>query len=87
MNVQEIITGLAAAAQAMANSSSDPALKVSASSAAVLIALVGRVLEGRTPDEAKEVLEELLRTGVRPISALDLENQARKIINDLNSKA
>lgn len=86
MKIQEILTGLAAAAQAIANSSTDPTVKASAASAAVFIALVGRVLEGRTPDEAKAVLEGLLKDGVQPITGAELDAQAAKVIADITGK-
>lgn len=86
MKIQEVLTGLAAAAQAIANSSTDPTVKASATGAAVLIALVGRVLEGRTPEEAKAVLEGLLKDGVQPITETELDDQAKKIIADITGK-
>lgn len=86
MKVQEILDGLAAAAQAMANTSKDPLVKASANGAAVLVSLVGRVLEGRTPDEAKAVLESLLKDGVKPITQNELDEQAKKIIADITNE-
>jgi hypothetical protein len=84
--MQEILDGLAAAAQVMANNSTDPVVKASASGAAVLISLIGRVLEGRTPEEAKAVLEGLLKDGVLPITKDVLDEQAKKIIADITGK-
>lgn len=86
MKIQDVLNGLAAAAQALANSSTDPAVKASASGAAVLIALVGRILEGRTPAEAKAVLEDLLKNGVKPITGDDLDKQAKKIVEEITGK-
>lgn len=86
MKIQEILDGLAAAAQVMANNSNDPVVKASASGAAVLISLVGRMLEGRTPDEAKAILQDLLKNGVQPITSDELDEQAKKIIADINGK-
>lgn len=86
MKIQEILDGLAAAAQVMANNSTDPVVKASASGAAVLISLVGRMLEGRTPEEAKAVLENLLKNGVQPITQDELDDQAAKIIADIAGK-
>lgn len=86
MKAKDILAGFATAAQAIANESSDPVVKASASSAAVLIALVARLLDGRTPAEAKSVLEALLKDGVTPITEADLEAQAQKIIAGLAPK-
>ena len=86
MKVQEILDGLAAAAQVMANTSKEPLVKASANGAAVLISLVGRVLEGRTPDEAQAVLESLLKDGVKPITQNELDEQAEKIIADITNE-
>jgi hypothetical protein len=86
MTVQDVLNGLAAAAQALANSTSDPVVKASASGAAVFIALIGRVLEGRTPEEAKAVLEGLLKTGVKPITNDDLDAQAKQIVDQITGQ-
>jgi len=86
MKIKDILNGLAAAAQALANSSTDPAVKASASGAAMFIALVGRILEGRTPEEAKAILEDLLKNGVKPITNADLDEQAKKIVAEITGK-
>ena len=82
MKTNDILTGFATAAQAIANESTDPVVKASAAGAAVLIALVARLLDGRTPAEAKAILETLLKEGVTPISDADLDAQAKKIVAD-----
>jgi hypothetical protein len=45
------------------------------------------MLEGRTPDEAKAVLESLLKNGVQPITQDELDEQAKKIIADITGKS
>lgn len=86
MKANDILTGFATAAQAIANESTDPVVKASAASAAVLIALVARLLDGRTPDEAKAILETLLKEGVTPITEQDLNDQVKKIKAELAAK-
>lgn len=83
MKVQELLHGLAVAAHSIGQSSTDPKVKVSAEGAAVLLSLLERVVEGRTVEEAKQVLHSLLLDGVKPISSQELDDQARKITESL----
>lgn len=87
MKVTDVLEGLAVAAQAIATSATDPTTKRAATGAALLIALVERVLAGRTVDEAKAILEALVADGVKPISGDELAAQAAAIVAKLKGGA
>lgn len=49
----------------------------------VLLTLLGRILEGRTPEEAMAILEGVLADGVKPITQSALSEQEVKVLSAL----
>ena len=77
MNIKEGLADLTATAKLIGGGS--PA----AEGLVVLLTLLGRILEGRTPEEAKEVLEGILAGGVTPITQSALSDQELKVLSAL----
>ena len=83
MTAKSIIRGFAVAAKAIANATTDRKVKLAAEGAATVLALAEAMLEGRTVDEAKAVLEALVKDGVKPIGQDELDAQVADTVAKL----
>jgi hypothetical protein len=81
-----ILAELAALAASRADLSESEAVRIAGRGAQVLIQLVIRLLEGRTTEQAVEILEHLVETGAKPISALELAAQTADVLKELGQK-
>jgi len=82
---KQFIDGLAIAAKAVATTTIDPRVSLPVHGAAMLLSLIGRLLETRSADEARAILETIVAEGTKPISEAELQAQAERVIAELQS--
>lgn len=82
--VKDIIHGFAVGARAISNATDNVSMDAAARAAAVVLGLVSDLLDGRSVEEAKEILRKLVQSGTTPISEDELDAQVKSIVDELS---
>lgn len=77
---KQLVEGFAVAATAMSLSATDPRISLPIRGAAAILALVARIMEGRSLDESRAILEKIATDGVKPIGQDELDAQGRAVL-------